>query len=136
MFGHLSETIIILVIALIVFGPEKLPEVAASAGKLMRELREAMDTAMNPHDVEVPDDFSTYYYESLEHSGEEPPEVELDEEEWEPDGEYDEPFSVEAEDHAISAEDVSVEAEDVPVGSRPVEDHQDHNPTRADSENR
>src|SRR5205807_8560519 len=73
MFGHLPELIIILVIGLIVFGPEKLPEVAAEAGKMVREFRQIVDTAMNPHDTPVPDDFSTYYYESLGRSGEDVP---------------------------------------------------------------
>lgn len=74
MIGHLGELAIIVGIALIVFGPEKLPEVAATAGKMVREFREIMDTAMNPQDTEVPEDFSTYYYESLARSGEEMPE--------------------------------------------------------------
>lgn len=73
MFGHFPELVIILVIALIVFGPEKLPEAAANAGKMVRELRSIMDTAMNP-EHEVPDDFSSYYYESLARAGEEVPE--------------------------------------------------------------
>lgn len=76
MFGHIPELIIILVLALIVFGPEKLPEVAHNAGKMMRELREVMDSAMNPVDVGVPDDFEAYYHESLARSGEEPPSLE------------------------------------------------------------
>ncbi|MGH2442522.1 MAG: Sec-independent protein translocase subunit TatA/TatB [Chloroflexota bacterium] len=72
MFGHLPELAIVLVIALIVFGPERLPEVAANAGKMIREVRSAMDTAMNPKDPEA-DDFSSYYYESAARSGEEVP---------------------------------------------------------------
>ena len=75
MFGHLPELFIVLVIALIVFGPEKLPEVAANAGKIMREFRQVIDTAMNPEE-HVPDDFSTYYYESLSRAGEDVPPVE------------------------------------------------------------
>jgi TatA/E family protein of Tat protein translocase len=73
MFGHFPELILILVIALIVFGPEKLPQVAADAGRMMREVRDALNTAMNPEDTELSDDFSTYYYESLERSGEDFP---------------------------------------------------------------
>jgi TatA/E family protein of Tat protein translocase len=69
LFGHLPELLIIGLLALIVFGPQKLPEVAASAGKMMRDLREAMDTAMHPEDQRVPDDFSTYYYESMARTG-------------------------------------------------------------------
>ncbi len=80
MFGHLPEFFIILVIALLVFGPERLPEVAHSAGKMVRELRQALDVGMNPRDVEVPTDFSTYYYESMQRTGEEvePAEVDMD----------------------------------------------------------
>jgi sec-independent protein translocase protein TatA len=76
MFGHLPELVIVLVLALIVFGPEKVPEMAASAGKMMREFRQVVDGAMKPPDTHVPDDFSTYYYDSLHRSGEEPPEAE------------------------------------------------------------
>jgi TatA/E family protein of Tat protein translocase len=72
-FGHLPELLLIGLLALIVFGPQKLPEVAATAGKMMRDLREAMDTAMHPEDQRVPDDFSTYYYESMARTGEVPP---------------------------------------------------------------
>lgn len=78
MFGHLPELAIILVIGLIVFGPEKLPEVAAEAGKMVRQVREMMDDAINPQDTHVPEDFSTYYYESLAHSGEDIPAAEAD----------------------------------------------------------
>jgi TatA/E family protein of Tat protein translocase len=73
MFGHLPEFLIVLVIGLIVFGPEKLPEVAANAGKMVREVRQALDVSMNPHDVEVPTDFSSYYYESMARSGDDVP---------------------------------------------------------------
>jgi sec-independent protein translocase protein TatB len=73
MFQHLPELAIILIIGLVIFGPEKLPEVAATAGRMVREVRQAMDTALNPEDTEVPEDFSTYYYESLSRSDEEVP---------------------------------------------------------------
>jgi TatA/E family protein of Tat protein translocase len=70
MFGHPLELIIVLVLALIFFGPEKLPEVAASAGKFVRDLRQAFEAAANPEETILPDDFSTYYYESMAHSDE------------------------------------------------------------------
>jgi TatA/E family protein of Tat protein translocase len=76
MFGHLPELFIVLLIALIVFGPEKLPEVAANAGKMVREVREIVNDAMHPLEEEPPDDFSTYYHESMARSGEEIPTVE------------------------------------------------------------
>lgn len=76
MFGHPLELILVLVLALIFFGPEKLPEVAASAGKFIRELRVAFEAAANPEETTLPDDFSTYYYDSMARSGEAEPEVE------------------------------------------------------------
>jgi len=69
-FGHLPELAIVLVIALIVFGPEKLPEVMGSVGKVVRELRSTMDMALDQQDHPVPDDFSTYYREAQMRSGE------------------------------------------------------------------
>jgi len=39
--GHLPELFIVLVIALIVFGPQRLPEVSSSLGKALREFRRA-----------------------------------------------------------------------------------------------
>jgi TatA/E family protein of Tat protein translocase len=95
MFGHLPELFIVLLLALIVFGPEKLPEVAANAGKMMREVREVVQDAMNPLDTEVPEDFTTYYQESLARSGEEIPVVEDDEYLHEIDPEEDELRAVE-----------------------------------------
>jgi TatA/E family protein of Tat protein translocase len=77
MFGHPVELIIVLILALIVFGPEKLPEVAATAGRFVRELRESVAAASNPEEPTLPDDFSTYYYDSMKRSGE--PEVEVEE---------------------------------------------------------
>jgi sec-independent protein translocase protein TatA len=44
------EIVVILIIALIVLGPKKLPEMARSAGRGMREFRSAM--SMGPADEE------------------------------------------------------------------------------------
>ncbi len=44
MFGiGIGELILILVIALIVFGPEKLPEIARNIGKVYRQIRDFSD---------------------------------------------------------------------------------------------
>ena len=39
--GHLWELMIVLVIALVVFGPKRLPEIGSSVGKGIREFRNA-----------------------------------------------------------------------------------------------
>ena len=89
MFGHLPELIIVLVIALIVFGPEKLPEVAGSMGKAIRDIRSTMDMALDQQDHAVPDDFTTYYREAQLRSGE------LDPEEYEFEADENEPYEYE-----------------------------------------
>ena len=53
MFGiSFAELVIILILVLVVMGPEKLPEVARWAGKGMRELRQATNTLRNALEVE------------------------------------------------------------------------------------
>ncbi len=39
--GHIYELVIVLVIALVVFGPKRLPELGSSLGKGIREFRKA-----------------------------------------------------------------------------------------------
>jgi TatA/E family protein of Tat protein translocase len=78
MFGHFPELLLILLVGLLVFGPEKLPEIAANAGKMLREVRQAYETTMHPVTEPEPDDFTQYYYESLARSGETVPEVAAD----------------------------------------------------------
>lgn len=107
-FGHFPELVIVIVIALIVFGPEKLPETAANLGKMVREARSVMDTAMNPIRQEIPDDFSSYYYESLARAGEDVP----DSAEVSPP--YHNFYEMEAQDASIGGE------QEAASGARPV----------------
>ena len=44
----MTEILIILVIILILFGPKKLPELARSIGKSVREYREGMSSGKKP----------------------------------------------------------------------------------------
>jgi sec-independent protein translocase protein TatB len=48
-----SETIFLFVLALIVFGPKKLPEIARQAGKLLAELRRASNEFKSQIDAEI-----------------------------------------------------------------------------------
>lgn len=49
MFGlHMPELIVILVIALLIFGPKKLPEMGSSIGKTIKQFREGMNEASQP----------------------------------------------------------------------------------------
>ena len=49
------EIVVLLVIALVVLGPQRLPEMARSLGKGMREFRAAL--ASDSHDDDDEDDF-------------------------------------------------------------------------------
>src|SRR5512141_2011076 len=54
MFGlSFTEIVIIAVLALILLGPDKLPDAARSAGKLMRELRRATDDIKDQLETEI-----------------------------------------------------------------------------------
>ncbi len=41
-FGHTFELIIVLLVGLLIFGPKRVIEMGAAAGKMLRELRDAM----------------------------------------------------------------------------------------------
>jgi sec-independent protein translocase protein TatA len=43
MFGHTPEIIVILLIALLIFGPKKLPEMGSAIGKSIKEFKKGMD---------------------------------------------------------------------------------------------
>ena len=54
-FGlHLPELIIVLVVALLVFGPKKLPEMGSAIGKSIKEFRKGMNELSHPSDKETP----------------------------------------------------------------------------------
>ncbi|MBO0778562.1 MAG: twin-arginine translocase TatA/TatE family subunit [Ktedonobacteraceae bacterium] len=43
MFGHGWEIVVILAIALLIFGPKKLPEMGSAIGKSIKEFKKGMD---------------------------------------------------------------------------------------------
>jgi sec-independent protein translocase protein TatA len=51
------ELMVILVIALIVLGPKRLPEAARSLGNGIRELKDSMSTSSEPYEHDDEDDF-------------------------------------------------------------------------------
>jgi sec-independent protein translocase protein TatA len=54
-FGlHVPELIIVLVIALLVFGPKKLPEMGSAIGKSIKEFQKGMKEVTHPKDDEQP----------------------------------------------------------------------------------
>jgi len=54
MFGfHAPELIIILVVALLIFGPKRLPEMGAGVGKFIREFRKGVNEISNPKEEKV-----------------------------------------------------------------------------------
>jgi len=55
MFGNIGfpELLVILVIALLVFGPKKLPEVGRSLGKALREFRKTSDEIKEKIEEEI-----------------------------------------------------------------------------------
>jgi TatA/E family protein of Tat protein translocase len=57
MFGMgTKELVIILILALLFFGPKKLPEIGKSLGSAMRELRRASNDFMSAIDTNEPED--------------------------------------------------------------------------------
>jgi sec-independent protein translocase protein TatA len=64
MFGfHAPELIIILVIALLIFGPKKLPEMGSSIGKSIKEFRKGMSEITHPKEEE---DVKPFTYSAIE----------------------------------------------------------------------
>ena len=70
-----SEMLVIFIVALLVFGPKKLPELGKSLGKGIREFRKATDELKSTWEEQVKDihnmgqDLKTDFYNSLEAEG-------------------------------------------------------------------
>lgn len=47
--GHAPELIIILAVALLIFGPKKLPEMGSAIGKGIKEFKKGMSELTTPH---------------------------------------------------------------------------------------
>ncbi|UCD57798.1 MAG: twin-arginine translocase subunit TatB [Candidatus Hydrogenedentota bacterium] len=78
------EILVILIVALIVIGPEKMPELARSLARLMRDLRRAMDEVreqfeeLTREDLLNTKDIDSYYRDTLDsvkNSMEPPPDM-------------------------------------------------------------
>ena len=79
-----TEIIVILIVALIVIGPEKMPELARALARLMRDLRGAMDEVrgqfeeLTREDLAVKKEIDSYYrdtVDSVKSSIEPPPDM-------------------------------------------------------------
>lgn len=57
MFGfHAPELIIVLVVALLIFGPKKLPEMGSAIGKTVKSFRKGMNELNEPENTPMPKD--------------------------------------------------------------------------------
>lgn len=63
---HGLDLIVILVIALLIFGPKKLPEMGSAIGKSIKEFRKGMNELTSPKEEEEPKSPTSASYESLE----------------------------------------------------------------------
>jgi Tat protein translocase TatB subunit len=63
-----EKIILILVVALIVFGPQRLPDIARQVGAMMRELRRMQDTVRDELEHVMHPDFSPPNANTTEHA--------------------------------------------------------------------
>jgi sec-independent protein translocase protein TatA len=52
--GHLPELIIVVALALLVFGPKRLPDMAGSIGTAIKEFRKTMSEVTEPRQASLP----------------------------------------------------------------------------------
>ena len=64
-FGHAPELIIVLVVALLIFGPKRLPEMGAGVGKFIKEFRKSVNEISNPKEESV-DELKSPSFEAIE----------------------------------------------------------------------
>jgi|SRR5947209_901744 len=66
MFGvHAPELIILLVVALLIFGPKRLPEMGAGVGKFIKEFRKGVNEISNPKE-EKAEELKSSSFEAIE----------------------------------------------------------------------
>ena len=67
MFGvGLTELVVILVVALLVFGPDRLPEFARQAGRMVRQIKQFSDNARDDIRAELGPDFADFELTDLD----------------------------------------------------------------------
>lgn len=67
MFGvGLSELAVLIIVGLVVFGPDRLPEYARSAGRTLRKIREFSDNARDEIRSELGPEFANFEFEDLD----------------------------------------------------------------------
>ena len=64
-FGHAPELIILLVVALLIFGPKRLPEIGSGVGKFIKEFRKSVNEISNPKE-EKEDELKSPNLEAIE----------------------------------------------------------------------
>ncbi|QWC84393.1 Sec-independent protein translocase protein TatB [Nocardioidaceae bacterium] len=61
-----SEFVVLLVVGLVVFGPDRLPEFARTAGRTLRRVKEFSDSARDELRNELGPDFADFEFEDLD----------------------------------------------------------------------
>ena len=52
--SHLPELLVVMVVALLIFGPKRLPEIGNSVGKTIKEFRKTMSEPTTPDAITTP----------------------------------------------------------------------------------